>query len=119
MYFSTFLPDNLPSPILTPSTLEVKNGDSVSLTCSAPAPCQSQPPNLTWTPKFFDNQKTLQENHDTTSVRTSILNFNASRQNHGQISCIAVYTKQDGNQDVSFSTSANILCKVFIFPQYY
>ncbi|MEQ2237862.1 hypothetical protein ILYODFUR_027497 [Ilyodon furcidens] len=61
--------DNFPSPTLTPSTLEVKEGDSVSPTCSAPAPCLPHPPNLTWTPTLGDTQETLQENQDKTLER--------------------------------------------------
>uniref|UniRef100_A0A3Q2QGX9 Uncharacterized LOC105917750 n=1 Tax=Fundulus heteroclitus TaxID=8078 RepID=A0A3Q2QGX9_FUNHE len=101
--------DNLPAPTLTPSTLEVKDGGSVSLTCSAPAPCLSEPPNLIWTPTLRDSKETLLENQDKT-IKTSVLNFTASRQNHGHISCNAVYKKQDGSRDVTFSTTANILC---------
>ncbi|XP_038163071.1 uncharacterized protein LOC119797887 [Cyprinodon tularosa] len=97
--------DNFPAPTLTPSTLEVKDGDSVSLTCSAPAPCLSNPPNLTWTPTLGSSQETLQENQDKTLVKTSVLNFTASYLHDGEkISCTSVYKKQDGNPDASFST---------------
>uniref|UniRef100_A0A3Q2D3M3 Ig-like domain-containing protein n=1 Tax=Cyprinodon variegatus TaxID=28743 RepID=A0A3Q2D3M3_CYPVA len=107
--------DNFPAPTLTPSTLEVKDGDSVSLTCSAPAPCLSNPPNLTWTPTLGSSQETLQENQDKTLVKTSVLNFTASYLHDGEkISCTSIYKRQDGNPDASFSTEANILCK-FIF----
>ncbi|XP_014909153.1 uncharacterized protein LOC106960513 isoform X3 [Poecilia latipinna] len=104
--------DDLPSPTLTPSTLEVNDGDSVNLTCSAPVPCPSHPPNLTWTPTLGYSQETLQENQDKTLVKTSVLNFNASYLHDGEnISCTSVYKKQDGSADASFSTTANILCR--------
>uniref|UniRef100_A0A669EF18 Ig-like domain-containing protein n=1 Tax=Oreochromis niloticus TaxID=8128 RepID=A0A669EF18_ORENI len=95
-----------PSPTLTPSTLEVKEGTSVSLTCSAPAPCWSHPPALTWSPNLGQSQETLQENQDKTKVKTSVMNFTASHLHHGnKISCTAVYQKQDGSPDVTAETS--------------
>ncbi|XP_049439929.1 myelin-associated glycoprotein-like isoform X2 [Epinephelus fuscoguttatus] len=95
-----------PRPTLTPSTLEVKEGTPVSLTCSAPAPCLCHPPNLTWTPGLGDSQETLQENQDKTKVQTSVVNFTASHLHHGKtISCTATYNKQDGSTGSAVSTS--------------
>uniref|UniRef100_A0AAZ1WYX1 Ig-like domain-containing protein n=1 Tax=Oreochromis aureus TaxID=47969 RepID=A0AAZ1WYX1_OREAU len=95
-----------PSPTLTPSTLEVKEGTSVSLTCSAPAPCWSHPPALTWIPNRGQSQETLQENQDKTKVKTSVMNFTASHLHHGnKISCTAVYQKNRGSPDVTAETS--------------
>uniref|UniRef100_A0A668UCT6 Ig-like domain-containing protein n=1 Tax=Oreochromis aureus TaxID=47969 RepID=A0A668UCT6_OREAU len=98
--------DDPPSPTLTPSTLEVKEGTSVSLTCSAPAPCWSHPPALTWTPNLGQSQETLQENQDKTKVKTSVISFTASHLHHGnKICCTAAYRKQDGSPDVTAETS--------------
>ncbi|KAL7393654.1 hypothetical protein ABVT39_014018 [Epinephelus coioides] len=95
-----------PRPTLTPSTLEVKEGTPVSLTCSAPAPCLSHPPTLTWTPGLGDSQETLQENQDKTKVQTSVVSFTASHLHHGKtISCTATYNKQDGSTESAVSTS--------------
>ncbi|XP_074540098.1 sialic acid-binding Ig-like lectin 5 [Halichoeres trimaculatus] len=93
-------------PTLTPSKLEVTEGTSVSLTCSAPAPCLSLPPTLTWTPGLGQSQETLRENQDKTTVQTSVVNFTASYlHNRQEISCTAVYRKQDGSTESSVSSS--------------
>ncbi|XP_074508565.1 sialoadhesin-like [Sebastes fasciatus] len=95
-----------PRPTLTPSTLKVKEGTSVSLMCSAPVPCPSHPPTLTWTSGLGDGQETLQDNQDKTKVKTSVVNFTASHHHHGKIiSCTAVYNKQDGSTESAVSTS--------------
>ncbi|XP_032414376.1 B-cell receptor CD22-like [Xiphophorus hellerii] len=97
--------DNFPSPTLTPSTLKIKEGESVSLMCSAPAPCLPHPPTLTWTPTLGEIQETLQENRNKTKFKTSVLNFTASLLHNKQnISCTAVYKKQDGSSDAAFTT---------------
>ncbi|KAM9353527.1 B-cell receptor CD22-like [Symphorus nematophorus] len=98
--------DDPTTPTLSPSTLRVREGASVSLKCSAPAPCLSHPPTLTWTPRLGDSQETLQENQDKTKVKTSVLTFTASHLHHGQeISCTVVYKKQDGSTESSVRTS--------------
>lgn len=110
----TFPPADPPRPTLTPSTLEVKEGTSVSLKCSAPAPCLSHPPTLTWTPSLGHSQETLEENQDKTKVKTSVVTFTASQLHHRQeISCTAVYNQQDGSTESSVSTSltADISCE--------
>ncbi|XP_027142027.1 hemicentin-2 isoform X4 [Larimichthys crocea] len=92
------------TPTLTPSTLEVNDGTSVTLTCSAPAPCLSHPPTLTWTPGLGVTQETLWENQDKTKVKISLLTFTATQRHHGQeISCTAVYNQQDGSTESSVS----------------
>uniref|UniRef100_A0A8C4GFT5 Ig-like domain-containing protein n=1 Tax=Dicentrarchus labrax TaxID=13489 RepID=A0A8C4GFT5_DICLA len=110
-----------PRPTLTPSTLEVEEGTSVSLKCSAPAPCLSHPPTLTWTPSLGHSQETLEENQNKTKVKTSVVTFTASHLHHRQeISCTAVYNKQDGSTESSVSTSltADISCPFkVIMPQ--
>ncbi|XP_038566740.1 LOW QUALITY PROTEIN: sialic acid-binding Ig-like lectin 13 [Micropterus salmoides] len=111
--------DGPPRPTLTPSTLKVKEGTSVKLTCSAPAPCLSHPPALTWTPSLGDIHETLQENQDKTKFKTSVLTFTASHLHHRQeISCTAVYNKQDGSTESSVTTrlTADILFAPQILP---
>ncbi|KAM9723727.1 myelin-associated glycoprotein-like [Menidia menidia] len=108
--------DSPPSPTLTPSKLEVKEGTSVHLNCSAPAPCLPHPPTLTWSPSLGESVETPKEDWDKTKVKTSVLTFTASKLHHGQkISCSAVYKKQDGSPDVSTSTS--LTASVLYGPQ--
>lgn len=89
------------------------------LKCSAPAPCLSHPPNMTWTPGLGDSQETMEDNlKDKATVKTSVLNFTVSHLHHGQeISCTAIYNKQDGSvvSSVSTSLTAGVSCK-FICP---
>uniref|UniRef100_UPI003AB000E0 sialic acid-binding Ig-like lectin 5 n=1 Tax=Centroberyx gerrardi TaxID=166262 RepID=UPI003AB000E0 len=98
-----------PSPTLTTSRLEVKEGSSVSLSCSAVAPCPSLPPTLTWTPRLGNSQETLKENQDKTRVMTSVLTFTASRLHNGQtISCTALYNQQAGSKNLSAAASSTV-----------
>lgn len=111
--------DDPPRPTLTPSTLRVKEGASVSLVCSAPAPCRSHLPTLTWTPGLGLSQETLQENEDKIEVKTSVVNFTASHQHQGKtISCTATYNKQEGSAESAVSTrlTANISFAPQILP---
>ncbi|XP_042346683.1 myelin-associated glycoprotein-like isoform X2 [Plectropomus leopardus] len=107
---------HLPRPTLSPSTLEAKEGTSVSLRCSAPAPCLSHPPSLTWTPRLGDSQETLQENQDKTQVQTSVVTFTASHLHHGQtVSCTATYNKQDGSS--KFAVIKSFTADISFAPQ--
>ncbi|XP_062421524.1 B-cell receptor CD22-like [Pungitius pungitius] len=101
--------DDPPRPTLTPSALKVEEGASVSLRCSAPAPCLSHPPNVTWTKGLGDIVETLQENEDRTKVLTSVVTFTASHKHHGEtISCKASYHKQDGSAESAVSLTADV-----------
>ncbi|XP_067456952.1 sialic acid-binding Ig-like lectin 5 isoform X1 [Thunnus thynnus] len=105
-----------PTLTLTPSRLEGKEGTSVNLTCSAPAPCLSHPPALTWTPSLGHSQETLQENENKTKIMTSVLTFTASHLHHGkEISCTAAYNKQDGSTGPS--VSRNVTADISYLPQ--
>ncbi|XP_030014380.1 B-cell receptor CD22-like isoform X3 [Sphaeramia orbicularis] len=105
-----------PKPTLSPSELEVEEGASVSLQCSAPAPCPSLRPTVTWTPSLGTSQETLMENQDKTKVIKSVLNFTASHLHHGQrFSCTAVYRRED-NRDVS-SVSEELTARVKYRPK--
>ncbi|XP_029548467.1 myelin-associated glycoprotein [Salmo trutta] len=80
------------SPIITVSG-EVKEGNPVSLNCSAVAPCPEHPPELTWTlPTQFTSEKQMQENPDQTKSVLSTVTFTPSYLHHEKnITCTAVY----------------------------
>ncbi|XP_061098039.1 sialic acid-binding Ig-like lectin 13 [Conger conger] len=107
--------DSPPKPKLTPEKVEVMEGTSVSLSCSAAAPCPKLPPNLTWTPRLSDSVDQLQENEDNTTSVSSDLTFTASHLHHGQkITCRALYTLQQGGNQTS---EASLILTVLYMPQ--
>uniref|UniRef100_A0A8C6SNM6 Ig-like domain-containing protein n=1 Tax=Neogobius melanostomus TaxID=47308 RepID=A0A8C6SNM6_9GOBI len=83
-----------PAPTLTPPTLSVTEGQSVSLQCSAPVPCPSVPPALTWSSVPGPIEETLQQQQDGTFVKVSTLTFTAAPSHHDRdISCSAAYNR--------------------------
>uniref|UniRef100_A0A8C6WKX4 Ig-like domain-containing protein n=1 Tax=Neogobius melanostomus TaxID=47308 RepID=A0A8C6WKX4_9GOBI len=80
-----------PALILAPPTLSVTEGESVRVQCSAPVPCLSLPPTLTWSPVLGDVQETFKKQNNA-FVKVSTLNFTASHSHHEKnITCSAVY----------------------------
>lgn len=109
-----FLPADPPSPTLSPPTLGMREGASVSLKCSAPAPCLSFPPNITWTSGLGDSQRTMEELEEKDQVKTSVLNFTIScLHQRKEISCAATYSKKYGStvSAVSRRLKAVVSCK--------
>ncbi|XP_061097956.1 B-cell receptor CD22 isoform X2 [Conger conger] len=107
--------DSPPKPKLTPEKVEVMEGTSVSLSCSAAAPCPQLPPNLTWTPRLSDSVDQLQENEDNSTSVSSDLTFTASHLHHGQkITCRALYTLQQGGNLMS---EASLTLRVLYPPK--
>ncbi|KAJ8332946.1 hypothetical protein SKAU_G00418420 [Synaphobranchus kaupii] len=103
-------------PKLTPEKMKVMEGTSVSLSCSAAAPCPKLPPNLTWTPSLSDSVDQLQENEDQTKSVSSVLTFTASHLHHGQkITCRALYKLQQG--DIQMTSEAKLTVKVLYPPK--
>ncbi|XP_072317726.1 sialoadhesin-like [Eucyclogobius newberryi] len=101
--------DAPPTPTLTPPTLSVKEGQSVSVQCSAPVQCSSLPPTLTWSPVLGHIQETLQEQEDKAYVKVSTLNFTASEPKTS-LTCFAVYSRDDGTTVTSAVATAQITC---------
>ncbi|XP_064801562.1 myelin-associated glycoprotein-like isoform X1 [Oncorhynchus masou masou] len=106
-YVTIDVKENPSKPTLSPATVNVMEGTSVSLICSAAAPCPSLPPTLTWTPTLSDSVEDLQVTPN--RVITSLLNFTASHVHHGEkISCTALYKRQAGKSDKSSKTDLTV-----------
>ncbi|XP_035283283.1 B-cell receptor CD22-like [Anguilla anguilla] len=108
--------DSPPKPKITTERVEVMEGTSVSLSCSAAAPCPELPPNLTWTPRLNDSVDQLQENEDRTKSVSSVLTFTASHLHHGKnITCRALHTLQQG--DTMKTSEASLSLRVLYPPK--
>uniref|UniRef100_A0AAY4CMS5 Ig-like domain-containing protein n=1 Tax=Denticeps clupeoides TaxID=299321 RepID=A0AAY4CMS5_9TELE len=93
-------PDSPPKPTLHLHTVEVVVGALMTLSCSAAAPCPTDPPNLTWSPGLGNIEETLKEKEDKTKEKISVLKFIASLFHHGQkVICSAVYKLQSVKND--------------------
>ncbi|XP_061097717.1 uncharacterized protein LOC133128295 isoform X2 [Conger conger] len=114
-FVELIITDSPPQPKLTTEKVEVMEGTSVSLSCSAAAPCPKLPPNLTWTPRLSDSVDQLQENEDKTTSVSSVLTFTASHLHHGQkITCRALYPLQQGGNQTS---EASLILTVLYPPK--
>ncbi|XP_064176189.1 B-cell receptor CD22-like isoform X1 [Anguilla rostrata] len=110
------LTDSPPKPKITTEKVEVMEGTSVSLSCSAATPCPELQPNLTWTPRLSDSVDQLQEKKDKTKSVFSVLNFTASHLHHGQkITCRALYTLQ--KRDTQKTSEASRILRVLYAPK--
>ncbi|XP_048842300.1 B-cell receptor CD22-like [Brienomyrus brachyistius] len=90
-------------------SVTLREGDSVTLTCSAPAPCPSLPPSLSWTPRLSDSITVFQENDDHTKHVSSVMNFTASHLHHKEeVKCTAVYSLQANNSERTSHTNVTL-----------
>ncbi|KAB5541867.1 hypothetical protein PHYPO_G00084880 [Pangasianodon hypophthalmus] len=88
---------------------EVVEGTSVSLICSAPAPCPSNLPTFTW--NFLPEERRQEQNHNT-SFSSSQLNFSATHLHHGvDFTCTATYQLQNKTKSEQSSFRLHVLCK--------
>ncbi|XP_062376682.1 myelin-associated glycoprotein-like [Sardina pilchardus] len=73
---------------------EVSEGTSVTLTCTAAAPCPSQPPTITWSPPTGNTHTHIQDEENGNRSLMSVLTFTASHSQNGRnISCSASYLR--------------------------
>ncbi|XP_072559300.1 B-cell receptor CD22-like isoform X2 [Paramormyrops kingsleyae] len=108
--------DSPPSPQVTINrdmvkegdSVTLREGDSVTLTCSAPAPCPSLPPTLSWTPRLNDSVTVFQENDDHTKHASSVMTFTALHLHKQKVKCTAVYRLQADNSERTSHTSVTL-----------
>uniref|UniRef100_A0A6Q2XHC8 Ig-like domain-containing protein n=1 Tax=Esox lucius TaxID=8010 RepID=A0A6Q2XHC8_ESOLU len=106
--------DDPSQPTLTPATVEVMEGTSVNLICSAAAPCPTLPPTLTWTPTLTGSMQDFPEPQN--QVLTSVMNFTVSHVHHGEeITCTALYKQKPGMSEKSSQKSLTVT--VFYSPK--
>ncbi|XDV47267.1 hypothetical protein PO909_016949 [Leuciscus waleckii] len=88
---------------------------TVSLSCSAEAPCPKQPPTISWSniPESAHITTQLQEKPDKTQSVFSHMTFKASYMDHRKnISCTATYPRKT-SEDSTVETTVilQVLCK--------
>uniref|UniRef100_A0A9J8CEL0 Ig-like domain-containing protein n=1 Tax=Cyprinus carpio carpio TaxID=630221 RepID=A0A9J8CEL0_CYPCA len=83
--------DSLAEPDVTVPVL--REGEKVNLTCTAPAPCPSHPPNVIWAPALGgDVTQRTRMNADGTQSVSAILNFIPSFQHHElKVNCVSIH----------------------------
>ncbi|XP_029954992.1 myelin-associated glycoprotein-like [Salarias fasciatus] len=87
--------DSPPRPIMSVSG-ELKEKESVTITCSAPTPCPHLPPRLTWSFQQ-DTHSQTEENTDGTLTTKIQQNITLSDQHDGfKLNCSAVYPVDGG-----------------------
>ncbi|XP_062377901.1 myelin-associated glycoprotein-like [Sardina pilchardus] len=91
-YFRLIVEDTPGSPQVSELS-EVSEGTSVTLTCTAAAPCPSQPI-ITWSLPTGNISTHIQDEENGIRFLTSVLTFTASRTQNGRnISCTASYLR--------------------------
>lgn len=107
--YITFQPGAAP-PLLT-SVGRVSEGDQLMLQCSAPVPCPSLPPALTWTapgnPK--DKYSQILESSDGQMIMKSTLTFTTSALHHNRtVTCSVSYPLAEGGSTESSATTPTL-----------
>ncbi|XDV47025.1 hypothetical protein PO909_016775 [Leuciscus waleckii] len=100
--------DSPQPPELKPTVRKVMENTTVSLSCSAEAPCPKQPPTISWSniPESAHITTQLQEKPDKTQSVFSNMTFKASYMDHKKnISCTATYPRKT-SKDSTVETTA-------------
>ncbi|XP_063063366.1 myelin-associated glycoprotein-like isoform X2 [Engraulis encrasicolus] len=94
-YFYLSVEDSPASPYVSGPS-EVSEGSSMTLNCSAAAPCPYHPPTITWSHDTGNITTHTQYEEDGRRNITSLLTFTASRSLHGrEVFCSASYSRQN------------------------
>ncbi|XP_028825161.1 sialic acid-binding Ig-like lectin 13 [Denticeps clupeoides] len=103
-----------PSPPQISGNYQVRERSPVTLTCTAAAPCPSQPPTITWTPSQKNPRTELIENLDKTTSVLSKLSFTASYTDHlKKFICKGSYPIGDKKYQMSQNSSLYTLRVLF------
>ncbi|XP_054637058.1 B-cell receptor CD22-like [Dunckerocampus dactyliophorus] len=99
-----YIQDSPLKPAVKADRTEVEEGDTLTLECSAPAPCPTLPPVLTWVPVLGLLQETLEESGVTSAmeVRASYLH------NMVKVTCTALHRRQEGHSDLHADNSLTL-----------
>ncbi|XP_056110017.1 B-cell receptor CD22-like [Rhinichthys klamathensis goyatoka] len=110
--------DSPQPPELKPTDLKpVMENTTVSLSCSAEAPCPKQPPTISWSyiPESAHITTQLQEKPDKTQSVFSHMTFKASYMDHKKnISCTATYPRKS-SKDSTVETT--VMLRVLFSPK--
>ncbi|XP_057179151.1 B-cell receptor CD22-like isoform X2 [Triplophysa rosa] len=108
---------DVPNPPELNDVDEVMEGTTVSLRCSAEAPCPKKPPTLSWSyiPTSANITTQIQEKPDKTQSVISTMTFNASYTDHKKnISCTVTYPTHISKDTTVENT---ITLQVLFFPK--
>lgn len=107
--------DSPPSPRIEISGVP-KEKESISITCSAVAPCPHFPPNLVW--NLHVSPDKLETNTDGTLITKIQKNMTLTDQSDGlNITCVASYRVNDSLKTAKEQMTLSVSCKsLFLYP---
>lgn len=107
--------DSPPSPQIEISGV-MKENQSISITCSAVAPCPRSPPNLVW--NLHHSPGELEKNTDGTLITKIQRSMTLTDQSDGlNITCVASYLVNESWQIANEQMTLHVSCKsLFLYP---